>query len=433
MDDETRSWLEHPEVLWSSDWTQVIPRQSMSRVQQANALARLGIVGGGLAILFRSFTFVGLGMLLLLLSRQILDSRKPTPRTQTRTDQATVAPTRPMVEEDQLEYPREINPDNASSGSSNMSQGGWAEFFTGSTGAHARQSLDFEQVQPFATFPETVGEPVKSQGSSPGVYDEQLVPPEDVADFQSGNYTLRSPFPRPITAGDAPDHARARATVGPWSGSSPFQAGFPTQYGPQPTATPLTGGQFVRNDFPEMQHQATVAMHDIHAYQPSTPQTWGAFISDGGSTSTPITPPAPSGTVGSNFPIGGEYTPRNLAAAGPPLTPPAVAGCFPPSPENPLGNVPLASNRVARPQLCPPQDPRDDSTKFIDGLYESTASQAAGYNFFQFPVQDLVDGREQFQQWVLKDGQTHFKDKYSGRENVGIYNIVDHAGDQLGF
>ena len=40
----------------------------------------------------------------------------------------------------------------------------------------------------------------------------------------------------------------------------------------------------------------------------------------------------------------------------------------------------------------------------------------------------MVEARDNFQQWVISDGQTHFKDKYSGQENAGIYNITDLQG-----
>jgi hypothetical protein len=154
-------------------------------------------------------------------------------------------------------------------------------------------------------------------------------------------------------------------------------------------------------------------------------------MSDGGNTSTPVTVPVPSGTTGSNFATA-EYTPRNLAEAGEPIQPPPRDDCFAPDKNNLLANPPVKLNRVARPRLCSTIDPRSDSEKFVDGLYESSSTQAAGYNFFPFPVQDVVEARDNFQKWVVEDGQTHLKDRYTYPESAGLYNFTDFVGE-LGY
>lgn len=85
-------------------------------------------------------------------------------------------------------------------------------------------------------------------------------------------------------------------------------------------------------------------------------------------------------------------------------------------------------NGVARPRLCPPVDPRSQSQKFLTSLYESPGQQAAGYQFFQNPQQDMIAAQDAFLKWVYKDTQTHFKDKYSEPERAGLYNITDLSG-----
>jgi hypothetical protein len=263
--------------------------------------------------------------------------------------------------------------------------------------------------------------------------DNNLVPQSDVYEFQSGNYMLRTPFPRPVTAGELPSQPTSGPS-GTWANSYPFQSGFPTEFGPTPTALAPSAAQFVRNvpGRPAAQQEAA-ALVGINQYQPAEgPVTFGMFMSDGGNTSTPITPPMPSGTVGSNFATD-EYTPRNMAEAGAALTTPDAANvCFPPDKNNLLGNPPVELNRVARPKLCTTLDPRSDSQQFLDGLYESPSTQAAGYNFFPFPVQDMVEARDDFQKFVVEEGQTHYRDKYTYGESAGLYNGLPVEGD-LGY
>jgi len=442
--DQEPAWINDPSVLWRN-WTKVLPRQGMNQTELANTLARLGLLGGGtLSLVFGSVTFLGLGMLLVLISSQMLRTPQTKPR-KSRRKRRTINVTPQM---DQLEFPQETPSPSTLPGASaslrdaNASApsgaGGWNDFFGGpgsaplSTGGHvSRSQSEIEQV---------MGE----FGTGEGMVDSNLVPPSAVTEFQAGGYTLRSPFPRPITGGPCSDGGSPSTIVRNPDGSimhgfdasAPYQAGFPTAFGPTPTAIPPSPAQFVRNvPGRENAQQQAIAAATPGQYQAGSEGgavTWGAFMSDGGNTSTPVTPPVPSGTVGSNFTTA-EYTPRNLAQAGAPLTPPSAQGCFPADANNVLGNVPLGLNNVARPPLCSAVDPRCDSEKFVDGLFESPASQAAGYTFFPQPNQDLVEARDNFQKFVVEDGQTHFKDKWSGQENVGIYNITDHASDQLGW
>jgi hypothetical protein len=178
------------------------------------------------------------------------------------------------------------------------------------------------------------------------------------------------------------------------------------------------------------------AQQNVGSFQPTQPTTWGAFMSDGGATSSPLVPPVPSGTAGSDFQTA-EYVPRHLAEAPAQMgqlgyLPAPSQQCFLPNQENPLGNPPIEANYVARPKLCPPQNPYDDSTKFVDQLYLDTGAQEAGYQFFPRFHQDIVQDRDNFQKWVLEAGQTHFKDRYTYGEAAGQYNIVD-LQSELGF
>lgn len=453
-------WTRDFSVLWrDGNWMKIFPTESMSEIEKANAIARLGLIGGGtLSILFRSVVFVGLGMLLLLLSNQMLQRKAPQGTLETggqvrkrkkRRSRRTVNVT-PGASAQKLEYPQQIvapqEPKQA---------GGWKSFFGGpeeggdAMGAYVNMASGGPHTNAAPGHQQEISQIPPGEGPGEGSVDENLVPASDVYEFQSGAYTMRTPFPRPMTAG--PDAIHSQSTIlrnadgsimngpkGPWAASYPYQTGFPTEFGPTPTAIPPTTGQFVRN-VPGRPHAQQEATFESELRQPRSgefqpgegPVTWGAFMSDGGHTSTPLTVPVPSGTVGSNFSTN-EYTPRNLAQAGAALIPPG-GDCFPPDQNNLLGNPPVQLNRVARPKLCSPVDPRSDSEKFVEGLYESPSTQAAGYNFFPFPVQDVVEARDNFQDWVVSSGLTHFKDKYSYPEGEnGVFNIVDSISE-LGY
>jgi hypothetical protein len=480
----------------NGNWMKLWPRSDMSRTEMANTIARLSVVGGGtLALLFRSSIFIGLGMLGLLLSSQMARQaknkkssvdltnanssngegklsgghlrRRKSLQSQNAVNQNAVkgrksAEAQRNVDH-QLEYPQFKNSNVSGNGQTvnsaqNMQQRSgaigqsveseghdrnlqsWNNLFgapntesrngvdavSGAMGAYvalANGSRDQQGISQFA--PPSAFDQLSGPGE--GVVDPNLVPASDVKEFLAGNYTLRTPFPRPATAQEMPFHGlNTSPQTNPFGQSYPFGAGFPTQFGPAPTAQPPQASQFV------MPFAAQAANRSIGpgAFQPTEPTTFGAFASDGGDTSTPMIPPVPSGTVGSNF-LTDYFTPRQMAPAGQPL-PVNNDMCFAPNHENPLGNVPLGMNGVARPHLCPPVDPRTQSQKFLTALYESPAQTAAGYQFFHNPQQDPIAAQDAFLKWVYKDTQTHFKDKYSEPERAGLYNITDLNGP-LGF
>lgn len=433
-------WIDKPSVLWENgNWMKIWPRSDMSPAEMSNAIARLSVVGGGtLALLFRSSMFVGIGMLGLLLSSQMARQKRSVKVTETTIPAETVkggqtkrakpkTSTQPALEYPQLKNVQQKPDQNLQSwnnffGAPGTDSRNGVDATSGAMGAYvalangSRDQQGISQFAPASAFDQLAG-------PNEGVVDPNLVPAADVKEFLSGNYTLRTPFPRPVTAQEITSND---PSSNPFAASYPFQAGFPTQFGPAPTAKSPQPSQFVL----PFAAQAANSAVGIGAYQPSQPVTFGAFASDGGATSTPIIPPVPSGTVGNNFETD-YFTPRHLAPAGSPLASNPEA-CFAPNHENPLGNVPLGLNGVARPRLCPPVDPRSQSQKFLTALYESPAQQAAGYQFFQNPQQDMIQAQDDFLKWVYKDTQTHFKDKYSEPERAGLYNITDLNGP-LGF
>lgn len=431
-------WTNDLSVLWrNGNYVKFIPNSTQARPELINAIARLSIIAGIVfAFLFRSFTPIGLGLLGLFASSRMTTTASipQAPVVEPTTSRGAhvqrkrkskehkkhgtkLAPSQDRQKNTAVpqypQYKQGLDPANKAPVS-------WNDMFGSSMDSTTQQpatnsamgayvSLSNQQQPQISYFPLGNGNPAE------GSHTENMVPPQDVTQFQSGNVTMRTPFPHPNNSGS------------PFAQSSPFQAGFPTAFGPAPTAIPPTAGSATR-DF------AAGAANQLigpDAFQPSDgPVGFGAFASDGGFTSGPTTPVVPHATLGSNFPTM-TYQPHNLAPAGPALPLPAQQQCFPANAENLLGNPSIAENRVARPPLCAASDPRSDSQQFLNQLYEAPGQISSGYQFFPFPVQDVVEARENFQKFVYQDGQTHFKDKYSG-ENVGIYNITDQIGP-LGF
>lgn len=408
------SWLDRPSVLWENgNWMKIIPRSTMSREEMANALARLAVLGGGgLAILLRSFTVIGLSMLLLVMSSQILQRRK---------EEATLTGAR-VVRRSKSKRP------------------------TSTTGPH--QQVAQEEAQVVQQVAQGMATPLGQQKVEPSAH--QVFTNTAWSDFFGVNQENRGAG---MGAYDAMtkgaqahyyegtgglDLSQADSETGLYSGIQgnllyPFpraepssSCSTPTQLGPAMTPQTPNGASFVRPFAAEAANQSV----GPNAYRGAAPPvTFGAFGSDGGNTSTFLTPPTPSGTTGSNFPTQ-FYQPHHLAEAGQAL--PVSDACFAPGRDNLLGNPEVAQNRVARPKMCPSQDPRDENTAFIENLYQAPSSAQANYSMMPFPVQDVVEARDQFQQFVYGD-QTHYKDKFSYGEAAGRFNLIDVNQGPLGF
>jgi hypothetical protein len=415
--EDKQLWTKDISILWrDGKWLKVIPRSTQSRIDMVNSVARFSI---GLSLIFslllRSFLPIGLGFLGLFASSRMAETvyhdrgrrRRPYTNNGTLQDQESQIDVNDELEAEQVvgvqNTPSNIGPIQGGSGgayANSMGPVSWTEIFGasqeggplgasqgGPLGAHVAANDSANGIQYFP--PATQLAPPEGNDA-----DEVLVPPQ----FIHSNSQLHSTY----------------------------QAGWPTSFGPAPSpyGGGTTGGpnpgQFTR---PEWSSQVNRAFGGT--YQPADrPSTFSSFTSDGGASSSPLTPSIPHPTAGQNFSLfNASYQPHQVAPAGAPLQ--TNNTCFPPSPENPLGNPEVAQNRVARPHLCPVADPRSTSTQFIDQLYESPSQVGAGYQFMPFPVQDVVEARDNFQDWVYKDTQTHYKDKYSRPEDAGGYNITD--------
>lgn len=416
---EQTTWVNDPAVLWrEGNWKRVVPRATQTRPELVNAIARLSIVASIVAALaLRSFVPLGIGLLGLVASSKMAEKVNPMSPPEQSTPAANVQPRRKRKSKRKKkkappapEYPQ-------------FKQGpaSWNDMFTGTSDATGAYVSLANQHQQQPSISQTA--PSLPDSQAEGQHTENLVPASDIMSFRAGNVLMRSPFPHPASDVSACCATPTSGGASTWALSAPYQTGFPTSQGPQPTAVPPTPG--VR----PFAAEAASAAVGPQAFQPVPQVAFGAFASDGGATSEMVTPSHPLATQGDNFTTN-AYQPRNHAPAGEALQgPPGV--CFPPDRENPLGNPGVAQNRVARPPLCPAEDPRSDSQQFLNQLYEAPSQVASGYQFFPFPVQDVVEARDNFQKFVYEDGQTHFKDKYSG-ENVGVYNITDQVGP-LGF
>lgn len=375
---ETDTWLNDLSILWKDgNWMKVVPHQDMTDAEKANSIARLSLLVGIVGVPFKSYLLVGLSLLGIIMSAQIA---KRVSRNNSNSTNKKL-----------------LDAKGSAKGAQASRTQGRSGGSGGSTGINSKPST----FAPPSTFN------MKAAGQqNPGFMEGQISPTE---------YQNRSMYVR------AEDYMSA--------------AGWPTELGPAPTPFVSPAGSRTR---PYAEQEANYAyprgQFQTMQNEPTNngQVSYGAFASDGGNTSTPITPPIPTGTIGSNFAsFNDTYRPKQLAPfspLNPNVNPNNDATCFPAPAENPLGNPTIDENRVARPKLCTTIDPRDDSNKFLSGLYESTSTQAAGYSFFPFPVQDIVDGRDKFQEFVISGPMTHYKDKYSNPENAGIYNITDLAG-----
>jgi len=123
-----------------------------------------------------------------------------------------------------------------------------------------------------------------------------------------------------------------------------------------------------------------------------------------------------------------SFTPRRMApfAASPHLM--QSPACRPATPDNPLGNPSIISNRVARPfRECEDADHRSEDQRFLNQLYRSTGASTADYAFLSFPVKNFVEETDSFRKWVYRDPQTHCRDRYSNPESS-----VDCFFDSIG-
>lgn len=442
-------WTVDPSVLWrDGKWMNVIPRAStQTRPELVNAIARLSIVAAAfLALLMRSFVPIGLGALGVFLSSKMagcIPSLRGIPASQDggssgahvkRKSRRRRTSRKSHVTEPILNQEMETEKKRAHIPS-------WTDMF-GPAGADTHQGSAMGAYVALANSTQDQGSisyfpPTDYADRNPveGGMPRNMVPMGDVTKYSVPEIQGRAPFPRPSSSSSSSFSPSSSSGFGQysqelqessgnsWQNSSPFQAGFPTQFGPAPTSLPFQAGSLTR---PEFSQAAAGSVNQFgEAYQQGT-VGFGTFASDGGNTSTTQSAPngIPHALSGQNFPtINGGYQPHHLAQAGTPLS--VSTQCFPPNKENPLGNPTIEENRVARPHLCPVADPRSDSTQFIDQLYESPASIAAGYNFMPFPVQDVVQAREDFQNHVIKAGLTHYKDKYTNPESAGAYNITN--------
>lgn len=388
MEDQT-FWTDDPTVLWrNGKWMKIVPRESQSRPELVNRIARLSIVvAAALALLTRSFIPIGLGMLGILASSQMtgrsattgghVSKRKKKRRSkgQVRGALVTQADEQPPVVD-------------------HMS---WANFF-GSQQDGAAMGAYVQMAN--SQQPQLRYQAPNNQPPAEGSKTWNMVPATNVKEYHDPQPT---PPPQPND-------------FNTWQNAMPFQAGYPTAYGPAPTAFAHVAGVNTQLPYAQQANQ----MYGPTAFQAHN-HTWGQFANDGGYTSENSIPRTPHGTVGQNFSTH-QYQPHNLALTQPALQ--STQKCVPPNSESPLGNPEIWENRVARPKRCPQQDPRSESTQFIDSLYENGAQQGAGYAFFPFPVADVIQARDNFQKFVYEDGQTHFKDKYS-IPNPGPYNFTD--------
>lgn len=315
---EEPSWIDHPAVLWENgNWMKLIPKSYMSHTEMSNTIARLSILGGVLgALTFRSFIFIGIAMLGILMSSQMAQKARKaqqttppatneTPQTQTPPSPAptgavdntkVAAQTRRRKKAPQLEYPQ-FKPcanENAQTNQQNLQS--WANHF-GAPGTQTEKGIDpssgamgayVSMANPYGGSGLSEFAPSSAfdtfSGPEEGSVDPNLVPAEDVKEFRSGKYMLRPPFPRPATA------AQELPQTSPFRLSNPYGAGFPTHLGPAPTAVPPQASEFVA---PFEANAANRAMPPGVFQTPSGKGavTWGAFASDGGSTSSSLTPP----------------------------------------------------------------------------------------------------------------------------------------------
>ena len=103
--------------------------------------------------------------------------------------------------------------------------------------------------------------------------------------------------------------------------------------------------------------------------------------------------------------------------------------CVAASPDNPLGNPRVDTNRVARPfKECIDADIRSEDQRFLNQVYRTSASTTADYAFEPFPVKDFVEETDSFRKWVFKDTMTHCRDKYSNPESAGVDCYFDSVG-----
>lgn len=382
-------WTDNPRVLLEN-WTSVVPNKKQSRNAMGNSLARLTLVVTILlSLAFGSLLPIGVGLLGLYLSRNIITA-KPSTKT-------------PVKVAAHVRKRKSASPKQAQPSTPRAHIPSWSDMFGTSMDGNTSGAMGAYVGMANTGGDSTISYfPPESPVVSEGTTSRNLVPLGDVEAYQGGAPVLRTPFPRA--------QSEETTTAGPWQASAPYQAGYPTEFGPAPA--PLSGAP-------------------VDAYQPAEgPVAFGMFQSDGGYTSTPLHPAVPHSTAGQNFPTE-TYRPRHFAPAGEPL--PTSNHCQAPNTDNPLGNPEVYQNRVARPPLCTVEDPRSNSTQFVDSLFESTAQTGASYNFFPFPVQDVVEARDNYQDFVIKSGLTHYKDKYSNPEDAGRYNFTDFEGGELGF
>lgn len=408
--EEEEPWTNYPQVLLDN-WTNIVPKRTQPRVAMANSLARLSIVLAViLSLAFRSLLPFGLGALGLYLSSRVI-SAQPTqrPRRNKRSNRRIVA--------EEPEPEEEESPVKVGSQVRRQSPPSWRDMFGSSMDASTSNAMGAYVGMANTGANDSLSYFVPEAVVPEGTTSHNLVPLADVEAYRSGEPVLRTPFPR----------AQSEEASNVWKAASPYQSGYPTEFGPAPSpASPRPSDRVL----PSLAAAANEAI-GIGAYQPSNgPVAFGMFESDGGYTSSALRPAVPHGTAGQNFPTQ-TYQPHHFAEAGEPLR--TSEQCFTPNADNPLGNPEVFQNRVARPPLCTANDPRSGSTQFVDSLYESTAQQGAAYNFFPFPVQDVVQTRDNYQDFVIKSGLTHYKDKYSNPEDAGRYNFTDFTGEPLGY